>query len=137
MPKFIVQHRTHSKWYTFEVEANTFGEAAVQAVVDNCKSLGLDLDKIPHEVSFNAQDDGYCSVVFREKARRAVFGRTTTPGELWFGDRVREGHPDDCENCAGTGVGFHNPFRQCWACGDAKQPGKGTGKKPVTELQPA
>lgn len=134
MPKFIVQHRTHSQWYTFEVEAATFGEAAVRAAVDNNKRLGLDLDTIPHEVAFNPRDEGYCSVVFRETSRRPVFRGTTTPGEFWFSNQVREGHPDDCEKCAGTGFGFHNPFRQCWACGDDKQPGQGTGKKQPAEL---
>lgn len=131
MSKFTVHIRRHCGWHTTEAEGATFGDAAVAAVVVTEKSYGLDLDNIPHTVEFNEKED-YQSVVFREASSRQVFGGVTHPGELWFGERVREGQEGDCEPCGGTGYGFHNPFRQCWACGDRTQPGVGSGKKRET-----
>jgi hypothetical protein len=128
MPKFIVHIRRHCGWHTVETEGATFGEAAVSAVVATCKEYGLDLDNIPHTVRFN-ESEGYTSVVFDHGTSRKVFRGMTYPGEFWFGEQVREGHADDCEKCGGTGAGFHNPFMQCYACGDRKLKGKGSGKK--------
>jgi hypothetical protein len=128
MPKFIVHIRHHAGWRTTEAEGSTFGEAAIAAVIATNKQYGLDVNDIPHTVSFNERDE-YRSVVFRETSRRPVFGGATHPGELWFADQVREGKADDCEKCGGTGSGVDNPFVQCWACGDRKLKGKSSGKK--------
>lgn len=134
MSKFIVHIRRHCGWHTVEAEGATFGEAAVSAVVATCKQYGLDLDKIPHSVEFRqSESDDYTSVVFRETASREVYRGRTTPGEFWFGERVRQGNLDDCEKCGGTGTNFYNPFMQCWACGDRKQRGYGSGKKLALE----
>jgi len=137
MPNFRVHHRTHSRWYTFNVEAPTFGEAAIRAVVDNCKNLGLDLAKIAYEVQYSEREDGYASVIFREKSVRRVFRGVTTPGEFWFSDQVRQGAEDDCSRCAGTGIDFYNPFVQCGACGDRKLRGQSSGRKKPSETASA
>lgn len=131
MTKFVVHIRRHCGWFTTEAEGATFGEAAVAAAVAVNKKYGLDLDSIPHTAEFRSDADGYRSVVFREASRRRIFNGFTAPGALWFADQVREGKAGDCLCCAGTGVNFYNPFMQCWACGDNRQKGLGTGKHPA------
>lgn len=133
MTKFIVHIRRHCGWHTTEAEGATFAEAAIAAVIATCKQYGLDVDKVPHKVSFNERDKDYMSVVFREDSYRQVFRHVTSPGELWFADQVRQGHEDDCTSCGATGVSHYNPFMQCWACGDRKMRGKGTGLARVAQ----
>ena len=128
MSKFIVHIHRHCGWYTTEAEGTTFAEAAVTAVIATCLKYGLDVNTIPHSVAFQ-EKDGYASVVFKEQSTRAVYGGMTQAGNLWFANRVRQGQPDDCPSCGGTGINHYNPFMQCWACGDKAQKGQGSGKR--------
>lgn len=127
MKKFIVHIKRHCGWHTTEAEGATFGEAAIKAVIATCRQFGLDVDTVPHTVAF--KDGDYPAVVFTEASTRPVFGGTQYKGSLWFAERVREGEPDDCQSCGGTGIGHSNPFVQCWACGDRTARGEGTGKQ--------
>lgn len=128
MKKFIVHIRRHTGWYTTEAEGATFAEAAVSAVIATALKYGLDVNTVPHTVAYR-EDDGYSCVVFTETSKREIFGGCTRPGELWFADRVRQGEPDDCPSCGGTGIDYHNPFQQCWSCGDRTQRGQSSGKR--------
>lgn len=133
---FIVHIERHCGWHTTIAEGDTFGEAAISAVVTTCKQFGLDLDTIPHTVEYleediNQTDDSTFHsrrVRFYETSERSVFdpfiarGWTTTkPGDIWFGRRVEEGKPGDCLACGGTSVEFGNPFRGCWKCTDGER----------------
>lgn len=136
MITYTVHIKRHCGWHTTTAEGETFGDAAVAAVVETCKQFGLDLDSIPHTVEYVEEDlpqsDGstfrYRRVRFNEVSERSVFdpfiarGWTTTkPGDYWFAERVEEGKPGDCPACGGTSVEYDNPFRGCWKCTDGKR----------------
>lgn len=57
-----------------------------------------------------------------------AFWHKLEKGDFWFGDPIREGQIDDCLYCGGTGRNFYYSGCQCWACGDQKKKGRGTGK---------
>lgn len=132
MPEFIVHIKRHSGWHTTTAEGDTFGEAAVKAVIATCKQFGLDVNTIPHTVEYGeevlprilSEPFRYRRVLFTETGERDVFDPhrggwvTTQPGDIWFAERVEEGKPGDCPACGGTGIDFYNPFRGCRSCTD-------------------
>lgn len=129
---FVVHILRHCGWHTTRAEGDTFSDAAVDAVCETLKKFNLDLDTIPHRVEF--RDGDYPRVVFYETEARPVWNGVTVPGDLWFGQRVREGEEDDCTSCGGTGLSHYNFIKQCWACGDSTERGPSSGKAVVKEL---
>lgn len=141
MTEHIVHIKRHCGWHTTTAEGDTFGEAAVTAVVETCKQFGLDLDSIPHTVDYLDTDLDqtgggtfrYRRVQFRETGGRRVFMPLigwimTKPGDIWFAERVEEGKPGDCPACGGTSVDFHKPFKGCWKCTNGGDRFEGTVK---------
>ncbi len=126
---YIVHIHFRTGWHTAKARGRSFGEAAKAAVIVELKKRKLDLDTIPHRVSFK-QYPTYAAVHFYETSVRSVFPNwlfapngLTTPGQHWFREEVREGNRGDCTHCGGTGQCHYNPFVQCHFCGEKNKDG--------------
>jgi hypothetical protein len=92
------------------------------------------LKKYGHRIDF---DGTYYRVYYNgEPFSRAFYAeKFTKDGDIWFSNRMHQGHSDDCDKCGGTGISHYNPFIQCHGCGERDENersgwavGKGSGK---------
>lgn len=130
MPEFIVHIHRDIGWHTETAVGDTFAEAAVKGVQQMMRRFSSRdiLGAVPHTAEYK-DDNDRPRVIFTETSIRKVFGGYQHPGDIWFSEQVRQGKPDDCPKCGGTGTNHYYSWLQCWGCGNPKSEGKGTGKR--------
>lgn len=125
----IVHQHHHYGWTKDEEDSKSLDEA-VRLNVLRYHDFLTDYQESDYEISHDigAEFPRYRVIWSADNPKPLALGSCVNSGQVWFGDRIEIGEPDDCDKCGGTGVNHYNPFVQCWKCGDGKTEGKGSGK---------
>jgi hypothetical protein len=123
--EFLVHCHNHAGWEQSIEEAESPAEAINQAIIRHHDFLEAEYSG-QYSIEVNLECTSY-RVDWTDPEPKPIFGGYLWPG-YWFGGKVRIGEDGDCPACGGTGVNHYNPFMQCWACGNSKEKGRGSGK---------
>lgn len=126
----IIHMHNHAGWRMHTVDAETVADSIKIALRETAKFLDDDYAgkwRLSHDDPA-AEAPRFRIVWDHDEPKTFILGYPRHRGDEWWSDRFQVGAEDDCPQCGGTGINHYYGWRQCWACGDRDQDGRGTGK---------